>query len=89
MENIPWYQDPALAGIDKEKLEFLQNLVFDSQKLNSNEMLPYMLAMASKVQQAGITFTSEEMRIIVDVLKEHSSPEELKRLNMIMNMLPK
>jgi len=48
-----------------------------------------MLAMASKVQQAGITFTSEEMKIIVDVLKEHSSPEELKRLNMLMNMLPK
>ena len=43
MEKIPWYQDPALAHIDQEKLEFLQNLVFDSQKLNSNEMLPLSL----------------------------------------------
>ena len=35
-----WMDDPAVAQIDKAKLNFLQALVFESQSLKKEQMMP-------------------------------------------------
>ena len=37
-------------------------------------------------RETNITFTEAEMDSILEVLKEHSSPDELNRMNQIMQM---
>ena len=38
-----WINDPALAGIDKAKLDFLQMMVFEGKNLTPKEMLPFLM----------------------------------------------
>ena len=77
-------QDPSLKNIDPEKLDFLQKLVFELNSLSNKEKLPFLLALANRAQQEHITFTNDETDAIINVLKQHSSPEELKKMDMML-----
>lgn len=81
-----WMDDPSLKDIDREKLTFLQNAVFDSKNLKQKEMMPYLMAMAQKAKKNKIQFTDAEMKLIVDALKKTSSKEDLVRINQALSM---
>ena len=53
-----WMQDPAISHIPKEKLTFLQALVFESQTLSKEKLLPFLLSVAKSthllLQQLGL-----------------------------------
>lgn len=84
--NHDWMNDPALAGIDKAKLDFLQALVFESRTLNKDQMLPFLMAVARRGQADHITFSNEEIETIVAVIKRESSPEEAAAIDKMMRM---
>ena len=81
-----WMNDPAIAHIDKSKLEFLQALVFESQSINKEQMLPFLMAVAKRGQDRHITFSNEEIDTIIDTIKKYSTPEELDRINKMLKM---
>ena len=87
--NNDWMNDPALAGIDKAKLEFLQALVFESRGLKREQMLPFLMAVAKKGQADHITFSNEEIETIVTIIKKESSPEEAAAIDKMMQMYKK
>ena len=81
-----WMDDPTLQNIDKAKLIFLQNAVFDSKNLSQKEMMPFLMAMAQKAKSNKIQFTESEMKVIVDALKKTSSKENIKKINQALTM---
>ncbi len=85
MNRPQWMKDPSLAGIEPEKLEFLQTLVFESQSLTPRELLAFFMNL-SKQKNHSTTFSKEEMELIISVLKKNSSPEEIARMDKIMKM---
>ncbi len=87
--NNDWMNDPSLAGIDKAKLDFLQALVFESRGMSREQMLPFLMAVAKRGQADHITFTNEEIDIIVAVIKKESSPEEAATIDKMMRMRKK
>lgn len=52
-----------------------------------NEMLPLVLAISQKAKQAGITFTKDDMLLIIDQIKDQLSPQELQLLPQIMSLM--
>ena len=84
--NHDWMNDPALTGIDKAKLDFLQALVFESRTLNKDQMLPFLMAVAKRGQEKNISFSDQEIDAIIAVLKKHASPEELGKMEKILAM---
>lgn len=84
--NNEWMNDPALAGFDRSKLEFLQALVFESRGLKREQMLPFLMAVAKRGQADHITFSNEEIETIVAVIKKESSPEEAATIDKMMRM---
>ena len=46
-------------------------------------MIPDLMAASSRLSEAGLSFTNEELSIIMDALKEHMSKEEQQRFDMI------
>lgn len=84
--NNDWMNDPALAEIDKAKLEFLQALVFESRTLKKEQMLPFLMAVAKKGQAQHITFSNEEIDTIVAVIKKVSTPEEATVIDKMMRL---
>lgn len=81
-----WMRDKSLSHIPHAKLEFLQIMLFESRKLKQDEMLPFFMSVIKVSREKNITFTEAEMDSILEVLKEHSSAEELTRMNRIMQM---
>lgn len=87
--NNDWMNDPALAGIDKAKLDFLQALVFESRSVKKEQMLPFLMAVAKKGQDNHITFSDSEIDAIVSVIKESSTPEEAATIDKLMRLRKK
>ena len=81
-----WMDDPAVARIDKAKLNFLQALVFESGNLRRDQMLPFFMAVAKRGQEKNISFSDQEIDAIIAVLKKHASPEELGKMEKILAM---
>lgn len=86
MSNNEWMKDPAIANIAKEKLNFLQKLVFESEYLNEKEKMPFFLALANRSKQANIQFTEDEISRIINVLKKYSSPKEIAKMDQVLKM---
>lgn len=87
--NPSWMDDPSLQGIPKEKLDFLQKLVFESKSLSQKELLPFLMALAQRSRDAQISFSNEEMNAIIAAIKASSTPEEITKMNQLMRLLQK
>ena len=84
--NNEWMNDPALADIDKAKLEFLQALVFESRSIKKEQMLPFLMAVAKKGQENHIIFSDTEIDTIVSVIIETATPEETATIDKLMRL---
>lgn len=89
MNQNEWMNDPLVTGIDKAKLQFLQTLVFESQNLKKEQMLPFLMSIAQKGKSQNISFDDNEINTIVTVLQKYASPEELDKINKLMAMKKK
>ncbi len=81
-----WMKDEALKGIDPYKLEFLQALMFESNGLKKEQLLPFLMAVAKKGREKSVSFSEEEISRIVAVLRKEASPEEAAKIEKIMAM---
>lgn len=84
-----WMQDPAIAHIDKAKLDFLQALVFESQSLSKEKLLPFLLSVAKKGQEHNVSFDNKEMNLIIETIRQYSTPEEIDRIDKLMRIRQK
>lgn len=75
-----WLNDPDVAHIDKTKLDFLQALVFESSSLSQEQMLPFLMAVAKRGKENNISFSPEEMDIIIKTLEKYATPDELEKM---------
>ena len=84
--NTEWIQDPALINIPIQKLQFLQSMLFESQKHSGKEMLPFFMSLAMKAKKQNISYSQEEIDTIIPVLKKFASDEELAKMNQVIKM---
>ena len=81
-----WIHDPALINIPIQKLQFLQSMLFESQKHSGKEMLPFFMSLAMKAKKQNITYSQEEIDTIIPVLKKFASDEEIAKMNQVIKM---
>ncbi len=81
-----WMNDPALKEIDRQKLEFLQALVFESSHLKKEQLLPFLMNIAKRGQANNISFTDEEIEAIIQVLQKNATPQEIAKMEKILAM---
>lgn len=89
MANQDWMNDKRIAHIEKNKLDFLQKLVFEMQQLSDKEKLPFLMALATSTKKKNISFSEEEINSIIEVIKEYSTPDELAKMDKILSMFSK
>ena len=86
MENLKWMKDDRLQHIPAFKLNFLQKLVFDTNQISDKEKLPFLLALANKAQKEKMQFSKDETFLIIDVLKDYSTKDELQKIDQLLNI---
>jgi hypothetical protein len=87
MNNNSWVNNPKLKNIDQEKLKIIMGLAEQSGSKQQNELLPFLLAAANKSKSEGVTFSSDEIDVIIDVMKSGKSKEEIQRMDKIRSMM--
>ena len=86
-ENTSWTKDPSLAGLDLAKLAMLHSFARQGAGKSPQELLPLLMAAASQSRAKGTRFSREEMESIIQVLKAGKSPEEIARMDQIIQMM--
>ena len=84
-DNPVWMQDEAVSNIPPEKLDFLKTLVEGGKGKSQKEMMLYMMQNMKTAKAKGITFTPSELSLLMDTVKKYSSPEELAKVNELLN----
>lgn len=82
-----WKNNPKLAGMDPQKLSMLQGLADQGLGKSPSELLPFIMGAASQGKNAGLTFSSDEISTIIEVLKMGKSPAEVAKLDRIVNLM--
>ncbi|MDD2973437.1 MAG: hypothetical protein PHE02_15060 [Lachnospiraceae bacterium] len=86
MSTTNWMLDSTIQDIDSKKIQFLQMLFFEGNNLSEKERLPFFLSIATRARKDHISFTEDEVERIVEVLKKSSNPQELQKINQILQM---
>ena len=84
MERPKWMDDPAVAHIAPEKLDFLQALVFESRGLSQKEMFPFLMSIMKRAKTQNITFQENEMNLLIQTIKKYSSEAELSTIEKML-----
>lgn len=85
-ENLQWMSDERITSIPKVKLDFLQKIFFESKNLTQKEQLPFFMALAGRAKKDNISFSQDEINLIMEVIKDHSSPEEVAKINQTIKL---
>ena len=70
MNKPQWMSDPDIADIPQNKLDFLQLMVSQGNGLSPKEMLPFLMRVAKQGKENAISFSPEELKRIVAVIKK-------------------
>lgn len=85
-ESNHWMNDPELTGIPVNKLMFLENMLFESKNHTGKELMPFFMSLAMKAKKENITFSENEINIIIPVLKKYASEDEIKKMDQVIKM---
>ena len=82
-----WIHDKELAGIDAQKLQTLASLSEQGHGLGQKELLPFLMTAASRTGKQSISFSNQEMQLILTVLKKDKSPEEQAKMDRLFALM--
>lgn len=84
-----WMNNPNLNGIDKNKLEMLSQLAMQgqSQANNQSDLMPFLMMAANSSKEKGMQFSTNEMDMIIEVLKMGKSPQEVAQIEKMLTLM--
>ena len=82
-----WQDNPKLAGMDRSKLDMLQQMAQQGAGKSPSDLLPFIMNAAAKVKSAGLRFNPNEINTIIEVLKMGKSPQERAKLDQVVNLM--
>ena len=85
--NENWQDNPRLAGMDRAKLDMLQQMASQGAGKSPSDLLPFLMNAASRGKSAGLKFNPSEIGTIIEVLKMGKSPQEQAKLDQVVNLM--
>ena len=82
-----WQDNPKLAGMDRSKLDMLQQMAQQGARKSPSDLLPFIMNAAAKGKSAGLRFNPNEINTIIEVLKMGKSPQERAKLDQVVNLM--
>ena len=82
-----WMNHPAMKNIDPVKLELIRLAAAQTSGKQGNQMATTMMALITATRKHGISFTPDEISLIMEVLKDGKSDEEKAKIDQTVNMI--
>ena len=78
---------PAMENLDPLKLELIKAAAAQTKGKTGNSMATVMMALVTSARKNGISFSQEEMTLILNVLKDGKSKEEQDQIDSMVSMV--
>ena len=69
------------------KQQIIQEMVQSSQSTPLEMMLPKIMGINRELGKRNLSFTKEESRLLINILKESMTPAERQKVDMLMGFL--
>jgi hypothetical protein len=79
-----WTENPKLAHLDQEKLNLLSQLASEGSHKSASELLPFLISASKGSRGQRLSFSEEDIELLLEVLTSGKSPQETARLKKII-----
>lgn len=79
--------NPALLGMDPEKLKFIMEFAGKDKPQNIKDAMPFLMANMGLAKKQNINFSNSEVHLIADLLCKDLPEEEKAKVQKIMALL--
>lgn len=76
-----------MSELDFKKQLLINEFKTLSKGKNNDEILPLILALSRKAQQSGISFSKDDIYLIIDQAKDGLTPKEQQLLPQLLMLL--
>ncbi len=84
---IDWINDPMLQNMDPLKIELIKTAAAQVDGKSSKALPPILMSLIMSANRKGIRFSSEEMTLILNLLKQGKSEQEQKQIDKTVDMV--
>jgi len=84
---IDWLNDPLLKDMDPVKRELIQTAAMQTAKKSGNTLAPVLMSLITSANRKGIRFSSEEINLILKILKQGKSEQEQQQIDRTVQMV--
>ena len=84
---IDWINDQKLQNMDPLKIELIKTAASQVDGKSSKSLPPILMSLIMSANRKGIRFSSEEMALILSVLKQGKSEQEQKQIDKTVDMV--
>ena len=84
---IDWINDPLLQNMDPLKKELIKTAAAQTSGKSGNSLAPALMSLITSANKKGIRFSSEEITLILSILKQGKSPNEQQQIDRTVQMV--
>lgn len=82
-----WMNHPAMKQLDPFKLELIKTAASKTRGKSGKNLAPIMMSLITTANKNGITFTSEEISLILELLKDGKSESEKQQIDQMVRVV--
>lgn len=82
-----WMNNPLLKNMDPAKLELIRMAASQTDGKAGKDLAPILMALITNANKKGIQFTSEEIHLILEIMKEGKTKEEQAQMDRMTAMV--
>ena len=84
---LDWLNDPALQSMEPAKRELFKLAATQLAGKPRNDMAPIMMSLITNANKRGITFTQDEISLILRILKQNKPAAEQQNIDKTVQMV--
>ena len=84
---MDWINNPLLKSMDPIKLELIKTAAHQTAGKSGNSLAPVLMSLITSANRKGIRFFSEEITMILNILKEGKSSQEQMQIDQTVQMV--
>jgi len=82
-----WLNSPLLKDMDPVKIELIKTAAAQTSGKSGNSLAPVLMTLITSANRKGIRFSTEEITLILGILKEGKSEKEQKQIDRTVQMV--
>ena len=84
---IDWINNPMLQNMDPLKIELIKTAAAQVDGKSGKSLPPILMSLIMSANRKGIRFSSDEMTLILGILKQGKSEQEQKQIDKTVEMI--